>query len=375
MIDRINLSMTSSIIRAITTRRVGEVATAILFLGASLLFLSIIITNTFPIDFDIYYRAGQAVFRGQTPYQLYGKFQLPFQYFPWAAWFFAPFSTLPFKLAWYIFATLNTIVLFLSSITFYTKTLPVNMQEKPSKLIILFSSTLIMSMLTFQTGQISILIAFICIVTIVLIKSDLPYQAGLLFPLLILKPHLVLIFIPCVLWIGGKKYILSAVLATAVVAILAFIIHPNWASELAHIILVGQDRDDNLLWGFATLAGALELKNWRIYNFYIAIPSLLIAIVALRNFKVKSKLLFLSLALSLSLFSAPYSFAYDLPLLLPAIILLSQQKWYYLFVILLSTAIPLIFLYQGQSYILTVSIAALFFFKFHNYESTVEHAN
>lgn len=203
----------------------------------------------------------------------------------------------------------------------------------------------------------------------------MPFQAGLFFPFLILKPHLVILFSFYALRIGGKKYLLSATLTTLTLVILSTLIHPNWFAELISIIVKGQQgRGDNLLWGFSTLAGALELANWRVYNFYIAFPSLCIAIFILNKFKSSSEYLVLILALVLSLFSAPYSFAYDLPLLIPAITLLAGRRYYAELSIFLSAAIPLVFFYQGQSYILIVCIVILFFLCFRSRER-VTHAN
>lgn len=357
---------------------VQRLATTILvffFLGFSLFFLSITVSQTSPIDFEIYHKAGQSVLNGETPYQFYGKFDLPYQYFPWCIWLLLPLSLLPLKIAWYVFSTINTIILFISIIIVHNKINPDHSTYTSHKILTLFSTYLIMSMLTFQTGQISILISFFCVATIILIKSDMPFQAGLFFPFLILKPHLVILFSFYALRIGGKKYLLSATLTTLTLVILSTLIHPNWFAELISIIVKGQQgRGDNLLWGFSTLAGALELANWRVYNFYIAFPSLCIAIFILNKFKSSSEYLVLILALVLSLFSAPYSFAYDLPLLIPAITLLAGRRYYAELSIFLSAAIPLVFFYQGQSYILIVCIVILFFLCFRSRER-VTHAN
>lgn len=142
---------------------VQRLATTILvffFLGFSLFFLSITVSQTSPIDFEIYHKAGQSVLNGETPYQFYGKFDLPYQYFPWCIWLLLPLSLLPLKIAWYVFSTINTIILFISIIIVHNKINPDHSTYTSHKILTLFSTYLIMSMLTFQTGQISILISF-----------------------------------------------------------------------------------------------------------------------------------------------------------------------------------------------------------------------
>lgn len=346
---------------------------AISFFGLALFFTAVTVSLTSPIDFDIYYQAGHAMVNGETPYQMYGKFNLPFQYFPWGGWGFIPLSILPYRTAWYIYAGLNVLLLLLTIALGLKKTLQESPQRKAVVFFTLSSSALIMSMLSFQTGQISILIASASLATILLINSGHNARAGLLFPIIILKPHLVILFVPLLLWMGGRRYIISALASTLLLAGISFVIHPNWALEMIQIILQGQDRDGSLLWGFSTLAGALELENWRVYNFYIAVPSTLLAIFILTRFRAASTQIILTFALTLSLFSAPYSFAYDFPLLLPAIILLADKKTYFGLSAFLAAAIPLFVLYQGQSYILTVCIVVLFFMGFNQTQPVKVH--
>src|SRR5512142_3249343 len=50
-------------------------------------------------DFNVFYSSAQAALRGQSIYQVYGQFDLPYWYFPWVAWFFIPLAILPFEIA------------------------------------------------------------------------------------------------------------------------------------------------------------------------------------------------------------------------------------------------------------------------------------
>lgn len=321
-------------------------------LGA-IVFTFIAIQNSTLIDFEIYYKAGDAILKGNSPYQFYGDFRLPFQYFPWAGWLFIPFAWLPMQTAWLVYAGVNILLLYLS-ITILVRLLPGNKEyDRRSRIFYVFFTSLMMSLLAFVVGQISIVLLFICALIIKLIHDKKPEAAGLLTPFLLIKPHLMLIFVPYTLVKGGVRYIAYSVLGAAILAGFATVQNHDRGTEMINIIRLGQDRGDALLWGFSTLPGALELKNWRVMNFYFAVPSLIASIFILKKFGKLPLHSQLSYSLALSLFSAPYSFAYDFPLLVPALIVLSNaQKNRFAILWICAAFLPILLQFQGQTYIL-----------------------
>lgn len=332
------------------------------FVCFSLYFSFITIRDSIQIDFEIFHAAGGEILKNNSPYQFYGKFNLPFQYFPWGAWIFAPLALLPIRSAWIIYSVINILMLTFSIIA-SLKEFSSSSAISPRFFGVVFSTSLIMSLLVFETGQISIFVFLICTLTLILINRRRFFLAGILFPFLILKPQLVLIFIFHLLWEGKSKFAISALCMTMLMSSISFLLNPKWLSEMIGIIISSQSRGGDLMWGFSTLAGGLMLPNWRIANFYIALPSNLIALMLLINIKpALPKSVF---ALTLSLFAAPYSFAYDLPLLIPAMILISTQN-YIIGTIILTTAalLPILFQYQGQVYFLTVLVTFMFFYMF-----------
>lgn len=322
------------------------------------------IQNSILLDFEIYYEAGQSLLNGASPYQFYGNFLLPFQYFPWISWMFVPLALIPMQTAWIVYAFINIGLLYLA-INILVGLIPKNEKNiLRLRTLYIFFASLMMCLLVFIVGQISIVLLFICAVVIKLIHDNKPEMAGLLTPFLLIKPHLMLIFLPHVLLRGGKRLAVFSILGTAILAGIATIQNPDWVVEMINIILSGQSRGDDLLWGFSTLPGALELKNWRLANFYFALPSLVVSILILgKLYKLPHYSQLLS-SLALSIFSAPYSFAYDLPLIIPALIYLSNtHKTYFTVIWLCAAILPLILKFQGQTYILIFATVSLIFLE------------
>ena len=333
---------------------------AFLVFPISIIITFMVIQNSFLLDFDIYYNAGKAVLSGDTPYQLYGHFNLPFQYFPWIAWLFIPFSLFPEKTGWILFAYLNIVLLFISIRILYNIHNKDLSQNEPFYIIFFFSTSLLMSLLMFMVGQVSILMLFSCTLAINFIHKKKYALAGWMVPLILVKPHLVLFFLPALFLISKKEFVITAFLSTGCLLAIATILYPSWPNEMINVFIDGQARGDRMLWAYSTLPGALRLKNWRVLNFYFAIPSFFIALFLLQkqiNLPIFPRLSFL---LAYSLFSAPYSFAYDFPLLIPSLIFLSKE-WN------ISTALiwticatyPALVGFQGQTYFLILFVILL----------------
>ena len=346
-----------------------------LCLGVLLITLAEIRNGTL-LDFEIYYMAGSALLNGETPYQFYGEFSLPFQYFPWVGWLFVPLAAMPIQSAWIVYAVINMGLLYISVVILLS--LPSAEKERAAilKSLYIFSASLLMSLLVFIVGQISIFLLFVCVLIIKLLHHDRRELAGLIAPFLLTKPHLMLLFLPYTLLKGGKRFILYSAIGTAVLAGIAAIQNPAWGTEMFNIIRLGQDRGDGLLWGFSTLPGALELRNWRIMNFLFAVPSLAVSICIIRQLKRLPLQQQLSFSLALSLFSAPYSFAYDLPLIIPALIYLSGANRNYTVIMWLCAAfLPRIVQFQGQTYFLILATVILICFNSKDADNKVDGKN
>lgn len=160
-----------------------------------LLIVFIQIQNSDLLDFEIYYEAGRSVLNGEKVYRFYGIYQLPFQYFPWIAWLFAPFAIFDIYTAWILFSLINIFLSF-SSIVILLNILEkeVDPNTKLTTSLFYLSAALVMSLLLFTVGQISVLLLFLCTVTIKWIDEDKIKTAGILAPVLLLKPHLMLVF-------------------------------------------------------------------------------------------------------------------------------------------------------------------------------------
>jgi len=94
-----------------------------------------------------------------------------------------------------------------------------------------------------------------------------------------------------------------------------------------------------------------------------------IAIFVLIRFRSLPKIPLLSIAMAASLFCAPRSYAYDLVLLIPAMIWLSE-KWSIktAFIWVAATIIPLLSHFSAASYLVTLVVFALCINKAYSFE-------
>jgi hypothetical protein len=315
------------------------------------------------IDFTVFYWSARMVINGMSPYAYYGKVHLPFWYFPWVAWIFIPFAIMPSSLAWIVYIV-GGLAVTLIAMVFLARYYPgTGVFDR----IYIFSIILWMSWLTYYVGQMSFfLFGFIVLFLYLVWKSQ--YSAvGLCFPLLLLKPHLLLIFIPAILLKGGKKTIIISILSTVVLLGIETLITPNWLLQMIHLLGEGTQRVDvNPAWGFTTFTTLIGFSQNYAGTSTIPLTLILIAIAAfvVYRFRRLSAIPWLSLALAASLFCAPRSYSYDLILLVPAIFWLSE-KWSYKTKLMwgITGLIPLISLYSTGSYLLTLLIFGFCIYK------------
>lgn len=326
------------------------------------------------LDFRIIYEAGSLILSGKSPYTTYGPFNLPFQYFPWFALLFSPLSFFPIQIAWWIFVIFNIFALWIGIVL---NILTQNVNILSIDTLSILASGLVMNLLIFRVGQISIILFVIASLIIWFLSKEEYHLAGLLLPFLLAKPQLLIIFVPTVFLKGGKKTILFAGVSFLTICGFSSLFLQDWHKQLAEIIIIGQQRMDTLVWNFTTFPGLLGLKeNLRLLNYFstlMLLPPSLIAIWKLRHVESST---FLAFSLVLSLLVAPYSFAYDLSFGIPAVIMLCD-KWKKASVTILCfiAILPPLFKYSSGSYLVTVFVTVLSGFILHQRTLKLQKAN
>jgi hypothetical protein len=275
-------------------------------------------------DFNVFYSSAQAALQGSNIYRTYGQYHLPYWYFPWVAWFFIPLAVVPFEVAKFIYM----VITFLSAF-FITHSVGRYFDSRLSVTNQMFITAMAMLIcwLLFRVGQTDFILAALITVIIFMIDKKQNIQAGLLFPILTFKPHLLIIFIPFAILRGGKKFILSALLSLFLLSLAAFVLIPNWPLEMVRMLNQSGQRTDNT-WGFTTLPALIgRVENWSgTGNLPITIIIMLLAFIAIWKNQHLPTVTFLAFALSASLLCAPRAYSYNLPFLIPTLLWLSVEN-------------------------------------------------
>lgn len=304
------------------------------------------------LDFRIYHEASQRLLAGASPYDFYGPARLPFQYVPWALWLFAPLGALPLHYAWVIFVGLN--LLLLAVVFLLLLRLHHSRLTKPQALS-LYGISLLIGLLLFFVGQASVLQLTAGVLMMVFISRGRPVMAGMWFPLLCIKPHLVLIAIPALWWAGGRKAVISSVVSTAALLVVSELLTPSWVQHVLGVVTTLHLRNDRLVWNFSTLAGLLSLeRRWNLIFAATLVPPGALLVYRLRRLPTAA---WLSVAFAVSLMVTPHAFAYDLVMLLPAMIWLTDRwalrsVWLWLAAVLVVGASN----YSSGTYLVTVAV-------------------
>lgn len=157
-------------------------------------------------DFDVFWKAAQALLQGQDPYSLPGV------YYPLPTFFlFLPFATIPLPLTHVLWTAIEAVIF-------------VAILRRRALFVVLFMPVL----LTFLMGQtvMPLLGAF------ALLRSGL--FGGIALALLMLKPQLVILIAPWLLWrwwTNDRRQIVSFALVTGAMAAVAFIVQPDWVNR------------------------------------------------------------------------------------------------------------------------------------------------
>ncbi len=275
-------------------------------------------------DFTVFYTAGKSALSGETLYKVIGEKQLPFWYFPWTAWMFIPFAIWPEQLSLLLYkATFVVCAIWIvnSLLVFY------NRDFKFIDKVLIVSLLASISLQTMIVGQMEYILLGLIVLTMYAIDQGKFTLAGILFPFLWTKPHLLIVFTLFAFWRGGKRMIAAAAVTSLLMLLFETIISPGWYLEMLNLLRTGGGRTDGPY--FTTLPSMLGFQeNWTgTGNIPFTIFLLVVAILAVWRFRSLATVPLLSLALAASLFSAPRAYAYDLPLLIPAMIWLTAKDF------------------------------------------------
>ncbi len=275
-------------------------------------------------DFDVFYDAARAALAGGSIYIIVGKYNLPFWYFPWTAWFFIPFAawSRPVGLLLYQVASVLSVVLVVRYLTrFYDGKFRVLDQLVILALLIPMSVELIV------VGQMDYILLGLLVLIIWAAATDRPELAGVIYPFLLAKPHLIIPFTVMLFWRLGRRALLTAGITTLILLAAATILAPNWYLEMFDLIQSTGGRTSGLAFTtFPSLLGGRE--NWiGTANLPFTILLILAALLVAWRFRDLPTVPLLSLALSLSVLCAPRAYAYDLALHIPALTWLASGKF------------------------------------------------
>lgn len=274
-------------------------------------------------DFGVFYGSAQAALRGQSMYQVYGHYQLPYWYFPWVAWMFVPLAILPLEVATTVYLTLG----FMGAVWLVFVAGPRLGAKRPfAANVFILAMSLLASWLLFRVGQADFILAALITGIVFLIDAKRDVLAGALFPILLFKPHLLLIFIPFAMLRGGRRFLIAAFASVLALSVLGFILVPNWPVQMVSMLRQSGLRTDNA-WGFTTLPELIgRQENWSgTANLPITLGLFALGLAVAWMNRHLPTAPFLSLTMALSLLGAPRAYSYNLPFLLPALLWLSPS--------------------------------------------------
>lgn len=314
-------------------------------------------------DFLAFWGSGGRVLAGQSPYGFYPTLNggSVFQSAPWLAWLFAPLALLPVGRAWQIFYLLN---LLLVALILYLAFKEFRLRLDPLTAALVLACGLALSYPCLSFGQVSILQVAILALMSLALQRGRPVLAGALLPLALLKPHLLLWFIPYALIAGGRRFRLASLASTLLFALAALALQPSWPGQMLQTIFAGQAGTRMETWKYTTLSGLFSLDpKLGLLIPIVFLPGLFWLSRRIKSFPLDTRL---AIVLAFSLAASPYSFSYDLPLLLPALAWLTFQ-WPARATLLWTAMAVLIYLFgfQNLAYLITLLVCGLILFTLH----------
>lgn len=312
-------------------------------------------------DFDVFYHAASAALKGNSPYIIVGQYNLPFWYPPWIAWFFIPFAFFPKDIGLFIYQ-LASILCAISIVHYLTSYY--QRDFKVQNKIIILSFLVLLSLQLIAVGQMEYIFLFLLVAIIWATEHNKDVLVGILYPFLLTKPHLIIPFSIYLFLRTGKRALSISVLLSIGMLLLETILHPKWYFEMYSLFQNAGTRTDGLKFTtFPSLLGFQE--NWLgTANIPITIGLIFLALLLLWKYRTLSTMPFLSVALVASLFCAPRAYAYDLPLLIPALIWLTKDKFssqWWLWMIV--SIFPIIVSFSSYTYLVVLFVFGLCIYK------------
>ncbi len=323
------------------------------------------ITKSSAQDFGVFYNSANAALHGESIYITSGESQLPFLSPPWGAWFYIFFAIFPKEFALILYAVVSvlSIIMVINILTrYYTP------DFKFLDKALIFSLIIPMNFLLIIVGQMDYILLGIAVIIIYAIEQKKDVLAGILFPLLWIKPHLFIIFTLFAFWRAGKRALLVSLALPAFMLLLETIIRPGWQFEMLNILRSTAQRSD-YKWNVTTLPNLLgSQENWLgTANLPFTILLIISAILILWKFRTLPTIPLLSMAMAASLVCAPRAYAYDLPLLIPAMLWLTTKDFKSnIWLWIAGALIPFWAEFSSGSYLLTLLVFFLCVFKAYN---------
>ncbi len=335
-------------------KKIVQISFAISFAVMVLLVIASVIRKNNFWDFEVFYSSAKLTLQGENIYRTYGRGNLPYWYFPWIAWLFIPLSFLPISIAKIVY----TIITLLSA-WYIVYALEKQFSQKCSleSCIFIIASSLLVCGLIFLSGQSDFILAAVTVFTILGINQGQSIKSGIFFPILLFKPHLLSLFIPFALMKGGKKFLLSASVSTLLFAAFAFVVIPNWPSEMLRMISAYGGRTDNGTADFITMAEFIGLnENWSgTANLPITILLPIFSFFVVWKNRRLDTVSLLSLSLAASMFAAPRAYSYNLPFVIPALLWISPGNfWKKVAFWLILVHISLLSVFSTPSYLIVI---------------------
>lgn len=337
----------------------------LVFFGLSLtaIWIGYTIQNSAPEDFRVFYESARAAFSGQSIYRTYGPINLPYWYLPWLAWFYIPLGLFSYGTAYVLYVSVSILCAFFAVDHFCNEYIPTS--DRSERLFIV-GMALSMCWLLFRVGQMDFILLAATGGMIYLIASNRGILAGAITPILLFKPHLYILYLPAALYKGKKQFLLGSLTVCLALIELSFLIIPDWPQQMLHMLAQSGQRTDNN-WNFTTLPNMLGLQeNWSgTANLPFTILLILVGFALLWKFRSLGTYPLLSLALAGSLFCAPRAYAYNFPLLIPAMIwICADWPKAIRFLFWLAAAIlPFFFRFSSGTYLLVLAVFAAGLFK------------
>jgi len=327
---------------------------ALLVVIFSMALLNQAIAKTDWHDLDVFINSAKAALEGRSIYIISGKYDLPFWYLPWTAWSYIPLAIWPRTIAIILYACVSGI-----SILWVVVSLAHHYNPRFGLLDIILTLflILIMGLQNIIVGQMDYILLGLIVIIMYAIEKKKDMLAGLLFPLLWIKPHLVIVFTLFAFWRGGKRTVFISLSLSAFMLLLETLLFPGWISEMLALLRGGAERTKSV--GFTTLPNLLgSQENWvGTANLPFTILLIVLTILIVWKFRSLPTLQLLSFSLAASLFCAPRAHAYDLVLLIPAMLWLTAEKFkstFWLWIV--GAIIPFLAVYSTNSYLLTLLV-------------------